>query len=68
MFQNCFLVYIADGIIIFKPSGFMEQPIRYSFMEDIHCLPQWDCSGDKFCVRIFVPEGSILLQVRRKFP
>lgn len=49
---------------LFQPYGFLEQPIKYSSMEDVHALPQWDSSGDKHCVRIFVPEGSVLLQVR----
>lgn len=52
----------------FQPTGFLEQPIKYVNMEDIHALSQWDSSGDKFCVRIFVPEGSVLLQVRFRDP
>lgn len=35
-------------------------------MEDVHALPHWDSSGDKHCVRLFVPEGSVLLQVRKR--
>ncbi|KAH7978569.1 hypothetical protein HPB49_005934 [Dermacentor silvarum] len=43
------------------PSGFMEQPVSYSSMEDVYSLCRWDPSH-KFCLRVVIPEGSLLLQ------
>ncbi|KAK8775433.1 hypothetical protein V5799_031222, partial [Amblyomma americanum] len=43
------------------PSGFMEQPVSYSVMEDVYSLCRWDPSH-KFCLRVVIPEGSLLLQ------
>uniref|UniRef100_L7LZ42 C-Maf-inducing protein PH domain-containing protein n=1 Tax=Rhipicephalus pulchellus TaxID=72859 RepID=L7LZ42_RHIPC len=43
------------------PGGFMEQPISYSSMEDVYSLCRWDPSH-KFCLRVVIPEGSLLLQ------
>lgn len=43
------------------PGGFMEQPVSYSVMEDVYSLCRWDPSH-KFCLRVVIPEGSLLLQ------
>nr|XP_037283651.1 C-Maf-inducing protein-like [Rhipicephalus microplus] len=43
------------------PGGFMEQPVSYSSMEDVYSLCRWDPSH-KFCLRVVIPEGSLLLQ------
>uniref|UniRef100_A0A915I2M1 C-Maf-inducing protein n=1 Tax=Romanomermis culicivorax TaxID=13658 RepID=A0A915I2M1_ROMCU len=50
-----------------KASGAMEQPVKYALMEDVHALPQWDSTLDKFCIRIFIPEGSVLLQTNHVY-
>ncbi|CAE1277433.1 C-Maf-inducing protein [Acanthosepion pharaonis] len=43
------------------PTGFMSSSIPYSSIEDIHTVSRWD-AGHKFCIRITVQEGSVLLQ------
>ena len=40
----------------------MELPIPYSSIEDVNIISRWD-AGQKFCIRITIPDGSVLLQV-----
>ena len=40
----------------------METPVSYSVIEDINIVSRWD-AGHKFCIRITIPDGSLLLQV-----
>ena len=47
---------------ILQPVGFMESPIPYSSVEDVNIVSRWD-AGQKFCIRITIPDGSVLLQV-----
>ena len=42
--------------------GFMEASIQYSGVEDVNVISRWD-AGQKFCIRITVSDGSVLLQV-----
>lgn len=42
-------------------SGYMETSVPYSSVEDVHIISRWD-AGQKFCIRITVPDGSLLLQ------
>jgi hypothetical protein len=41
----------------------MSMSVAYSFMEEVYVVARWDV-GYKFCIRIVVSEGSLLLQVR----
>ena len=51
-------------IFIFsQPCGMMETAIPYSSIEDVHIISRWD-AGQKFCIRITIPDGSLLIQVR----
>ena len=43
----------------------MELSIPYSSIEDVNIISRWD-AGQKFCIRITVPDGSVLLQVGSK--
>ncbi|KAL3859122.1 hypothetical protein ACJMK2_009354 [Sinanodonta woodiana] len=43
------------------PIGFFETAIPYSSVEDVHVISRWD-AGQKFCIRITIPDGSLLLQ------
>lgn len=62
------LVVLGDDEITAKTtSGSIELSVKYALMEDVHCLPQWDSNVDKFCIRIFIPEGSILLQTNHAY-
>ncbi len=40
----------------------MEVPIAYSQIEDVYIVSRWDAS-QKFCIRIVISDGSVLLQV-----
>lgn len=48
------------------PNGFMEDPIAYSQLEDIYSVARWDASH-KFCLRIVISDGSLLLQVNNVY-
>ncbi|KAK7114811.1 C-Maf-inducing protein-like [Littorina saxatilis] len=48
------------------PVGFMEQVVSYSNIEDVHIVSRWDI-GNKFCIRITVQDGSILLQANNAY-
>lgn len=48
------------------PSGFMEKPISYTSVEDVYPLLRWDPSH-KFCLRVVIPEGSLLLQAANSY-
>ena len=40
----------------------MESPIPYWHIEDVNVISRWD-AGQRFCIRITIPDGSVLLQV-----
>jgi hypothetical protein len=40
----------------------MDNSILYSSIEDINIISRWD-AGQKFCIRITIGDGSVLLQV-----
>ncbi|XP_060566367.1 C-Maf-inducing protein-like [Ruditapes philippinarum] len=42
-------------------TGYMETPIPYSSVEDVHIISRWD-AGQKFCIRVTIQDGSLLLQ------
>lgn len=46
--------------------GMMENPIPYSSIEDVHIISRWD-AGQKFCIRITVPDGSLLIQAHNSY-
>lgn len=50
---------------VLQPTGFMEVPLSYAQMEDMYPVSRWD-SSHKYCIRIVVPDGSLLLQVIAK--
>ncbi len=41
----------------------MDRPLQLSAIDHVHLMPHVDVHNDKFLLRLFVPEGSILLQV-----
>ena len=53
------------ALFSFQALGFMELSIPYSSVEDVNIISRWD-AGQKFCIRITVPDGSVLLQVGSK--
>ena len=40
----------------------MEHSVPYAEIEEIHEVSRWD-EGGRYCIRIVVPDGSVLLQV-----
>lgn len=48
------------------PYGFMESPIPYWHIEDVNVISRWD-AGQRFCIRITIPDGSVLLQARNYY-
>jgi len=44
----------------------MESPIPYWTIEDVNVISRWD-AGQRFCIRITIPDGSVLLQVYHYF-
>ncbi|XP_046395033.1 uncharacterized protein LOC124162504 isoform X2 [Ischnura elegans] len=60
-------LYLNDTCISSKtPTGFMESSIPYCSMEEVHSVARWDASH-RFCVRIIIPTGSILLQANNSY-
>ncbi|XP_053402825.1 C-Maf-inducing protein-like [Mercenaria mercenaria] len=55
------LVLDKDEIRGAKATGYMESPIPYSSVEDVHIISRWD-AGQKFCIRVTIQDGSLLLQ------
>ena len=55
---------VGNSFVCFslQPVGFMETALPYSSIEDINIISRWD-AGHKFCIRLTIPEGSLLLQV-----
>lgn len=56
----------ASEIISTTPYGFMEAPILYSNIEDVNNISRWD-AGQKFCIRVTVSDGSLLLQAKNSY-
>ncbi|XP_046359909.1 C-Maf-inducing protein-like isoform X2 [Haliotis rufescens] len=48
------------------PYGFMELGVPYSGIEDVHIISRWD-AGQKFCIRITIQDGSLLLQAHNGY-
>lgn len=64
--ENHHLVLSPNEIRSTSPTGFMSSSIPYSSIEDIHTVSRWD-AGHKFCIRITVQEGSVLLQANSSY-
>uniref|UniRef100_A0A0B6YSR8 C-Maf-inducing protein PH domain-containing protein n=1 Tax=Arion vulgaris TaxID=1028688 RepID=A0A0B6YSR8_9EUPU len=48
------------------PTGFMDLAVPYSSIEDVHIVSRWD-AGQKFCLRITISDGSVLLQANNAY-
>ncbi|GFQ83366.1 c-Maf-inducing protein [Trichonephila clavata] len=56
-------VILDDTFITSRhPGGFMEEPIPYRIIQDIYPVARWDSCG-RFCIRVVIPDGSLLFQV-----
>ncbi|XP_063221061.1 C-Maf-inducing protein-like isoform X2 [Bacillus rossius redtenbacheri] len=60
-------LYLNDSCISSKtPNGFLEMSVPYSSMEEVYVVTRWDV-GHKFCIRLVVPDGSLLLQANNAY-
>lgn len=60
-------LYLSETEIYSKTAaGFMEESVPYSFIEDTYVIARWDAT-QKYCVRIVIPDGSLLLQVNNAY-
>ncbi|CAH1779274.1 unnamed protein product [Owenia fusiformis] len=48
------------------PVGFMDCAIAYSTIEEANIISRWD-AGQKFCIRVTIPDGSVLLQANNSY-
>ncbi|XP_064610749.1 LOW QUALITY PROTEIN: C-Maf-inducing protein-like [Liolophura sinensis] len=60
------LILAQSEICSETPAGFMEAAIPYSNIEDVHMISRWD-AGHKFCIRITIPDGSLLIQANNAY-
>lgn len=47
---------------LLQPSGYMENSVSYSAIEDVQPL-SWE-NAPKYCLQLTIPGGTVLLQVR----
>ncbi|XP_026479871.1 C-Maf-inducing protein-like [Ctenocephalides felis] len=47
-------------------SGLLQKPLTYASMQDVYTVNRWDATG-RYCLRIVVPEGSVLLQAASSY-
>ncbi|XP_008556935.1 C-Maf-inducing protein [Microplitis demolitor] len=60
-------LYLNDACLSSKTLlGFIQQPIPYSCMTEVYAVTRWDIA-DKYCLRIVLPDGSLLLQARNAY-
>ncbi|XP_045536691.1 C-Maf-inducing protein [Papilio machaon] len=52
---------LEEHLVSKTPSGLLERPLSYSCMQEVYCISRWD-PARKYCLRIVVPHGSLLLQ------
>ncbi|XP_057337872.1 C-Maf-inducing protein-like [Microplitis mediator] len=60
-------LYLNDACLSSKTlTGFIQQPIPYSSMTEVYAVTRWDLAN-KYCLRIVLPDGSLLLQARNAY-
>lgn len=52
-------------LCVFQCVGFMECPLSYQEILDAYTVNRWD-TGQHFCIRVTIPDGSVLLKVNLK--
>lgn len=60
------LYLTTSGICSKTPSGFIEESISYSQIEDICVITRWEINH-KYCIRVIISDGSLLLQVSNAY-
>ncbi|XP_048576400.1 C-Maf-inducing protein-like [Nematostella vectensis] len=46
--------------------GFMDNPVCYQEIQDVYTVNRWD-TGQHFCIRITIPDGSVLLRASNAY-
>ncbi|XP_046661179.1 C-Maf-inducing protein-like [Homalodisca vitripennis] len=60
-------LYLNDACISSKtPMGFLDMSIPYTALQEVYVVSRWD-TNHKFCIRLVVPNGSILLQASNAY-
>ncbi|XP_054278527.1 C-Maf-inducing protein-like [Macrosteles quadrilineatus] len=60
-------LYLNDSCISSKtPMGFLDMSIPYSALQEVYVVKRWD-TNHKFCIRLVVPNGSVLLQASNAY-
>lgn len=53
---------ILEPLPLLQPTGCLEMSIPYTALQEVYIVSRWD-AGHKFCIRLVVSDGSLLLQV-----
>lgn len=53
---------VVNNLTVLQPMGLLDMSIPYTALQEVYVVSRWDASH-KFCIRLVVPNGSILLQV-----
>ncbi|XP_023316799.1 C-Maf-inducing protein-like isoform X2 [Trichogramma pretiosum] len=60
-------LYLNDACLSSKTlTGFLQQPVMYSMMSEVYAVARWD-PAYKYCLRIVLPDGSLLLQASNAY-
>lgn len=62
-----YLVLTHTAISARTTSGFLEVLVQYSQIEDVHVVVPCGTSGHKYCVRVIVRNGALLLQANNSY-
>ena len=54
-------MYIFSFFLLLQPTGYMENSVSYSAIEDVQLL-SWE-NAPKYCLQLTIPGGTVLLQV-----
>lgn len=56
------LFFFPLSFVFLQPTGYMENSISYSAIEDVQLL-SWE-NAPKYCLQLTIPGGTVLLQVQ----
>ncbi|RZF46157.1 hypothetical protein LSTR_LSTR012138 [Laodelphax striatellus] len=59
-------LYLNDSCISSKTPSACVGTLDYTRLEDVYVIGRWD-AGHKFCVRLVIPDGSLLLQANNAY-
>ncbi|XP_069935697.1 C-Maf-inducing protein isoform X2 [Cherax quadricarinatus] len=62
-----YLVLTHTAIAARTATGLLESLVQYSQIEEVHVVVPCGASGHKFCVRVIVRDGALLLQANNSY-